>query len=251
MTSDDGRHGGGEDARPRYGHQQAWELIPWYVNGTLAAAEAEAVDEHLERCPLCRREVVANRRLALAVLRSAGEGVPTAPAAGAERLLDGTSSQRANAAGGSRRPARRLWWAPPATLAAALAAAVVAAALLASPGDAPSEPAPAAFRTLTSPAATPATAPAGSPTEEVATLRLVFTAGVSEGEVRRLLVAEQGRFVDGPSPAGVYTAVFPRAGGGGDGGEEAVATLLTRLRAAPAVALAERVHQEAAVQGDG
>ena len=233
----------------RLSHQQAWELIPWYVNDTLDAAEAEAVDDHLERCPLCRREVVANRRLALAVLRSAGEGVPRSPRHGGERLLAGGAAERR----GSRRAApgvRRWWWAPAAALAASLAVALLVPAWLGgavAPAEvSPSEAAPppsAAFRTLTSPSAVDA---AGG-----AAVRLVFAAGMSEGAIRRLLLAEEGRFVAGPSPAGVYTAVFPVAGG-----DEAVDTLLARLRAAPAVALAERLHAAAAAdagdaEGDG
>ncbi|HEX2162476.1 MAG TPA: zf-HC2 domain-containing protein, partial [Thermoanaerobaculia bacterium] len=51
----------------RLRHQEVWELLPWYVNGTLAAAERQAVDEHLERCPLCQSEVTASRRLSQAV----------------------------------------------------------------------------------------------------------------------------------------------------------------------------------------
>jgi hypothetical protein len=59
------------EGRPRLGHQEAWELLPWYVNGTLTGDERRAVDEHLERCPLCRGELAANEELALAVRRAA------------------------------------------------------------------------------------------------------------------------------------------------------------------------------------
>jgi anti-sigma factor RsiW len=37
-------------------HARATEQIPWYVNGTLAPAEAAALAAHLEECAQCRRD---------------------------------------------------------------------------------------------------------------------------------------------------------------------------------------------------
>ena len=37
-------------------HRAAQELLPWFVNGTLGAAEAETVTTHLARCDRCRKD---------------------------------------------------------------------------------------------------------------------------------------------------------------------------------------------------
>lgn len=224
-------------------HQDAWELIPWYVNDTLDDADAGGFEAHLERCPLCRREVELNRELAVAV-RDAGE-LPSAeaglarvlerldrapveelpaptptPRRGAGRLLPGWWSA-------SPRPARR---ALATGLAAVLLLAVALGAVLLGTGSGPGEAPAASFRTLSSPlpAATAATG-------DGFRVRLVFSPSASEPQLRRLLLADDGRLVDGPSPAGVYTAAFPA---GAD--RRAV---LERLRATPQVELAEPVSR--------
>ena len=38
-------------------HEQAVELLPWLVNGTLDAQEREVVFEHAHACVICRREL--------------------------------------------------------------------------------------------------------------------------------------------------------------------------------------------------
>ena len=43
------------------------ELIPWYVNGSLAADEARQVAEHLTRCESCRDELTQIMRLNMEV----------------------------------------------------------------------------------------------------------------------------------------------------------------------------------------
>lgn len=41
-----------------------WEILPWYVNGTLDASETRRVEAYIETCPLCAAEVREQRRLA-------------------------------------------------------------------------------------------------------------------------------------------------------------------------------------------
>ncbi len=38
-------------------HEAALELLPWFVNGSLSAAESAAVEQHLHACPDCRKQV--------------------------------------------------------------------------------------------------------------------------------------------------------------------------------------------------
>ena len=42
-------------------------LLPWYVNNTLEASEHQQVEQHLRSCLICRRELVALRKLAAEV----------------------------------------------------------------------------------------------------------------------------------------------------------------------------------------
>lgn len=258
------------EGRPRLGHQEAWELLPWYVNGTLAGDERRAVDEHLERCPLCRGELAANEELALAVRRAA-----EAPAAADDRLgrllarldapgevesveSDDSDKAAGNEAGAARPfgpPAGRPPFAapapshlppsnlPPARLppavrwalalqaAAVLALALGLAYLLATRTAAPSGPGPAP--------GTPSTfrtlaAPPPQAAGEGLAVRAVFSPTASEEELRRLLLAAGARFAGGPSPAGVYTLEIA-------GDREEAAAALARLRRDPWVELAEPV----------
>ena len=50
-------------------HENAWSLLPWYLNGSLAEYEHKAVDDHLNECLVCRRELLSLTALADAVLR--------------------------------------------------------------------------------------------------------------------------------------------------------------------------------------
>jgi hypothetical protein len=36
------------------GHARAFELLPWFVNGSLAADERDAVELHVRSCIMCR-----------------------------------------------------------------------------------------------------------------------------------------------------------------------------------------------------
>src|SRR5690348_2577027 len=42
-------------------HVAVQQLLPWYINGRLSAAEREQVDEHLAGCPACRAELDVER----------------------------------------------------------------------------------------------------------------------------------------------------------------------------------------------
>jgi hypothetical protein len=44
-------------------HHDAWLSLPWLANGRLSGAERLRIEEHVRGCPLCTREVAAQRRL--------------------------------------------------------------------------------------------------------------------------------------------------------------------------------------------
>ena len=47
---------------PEQPHDEAEELLPWYVTGQLDATERERVEAHLADCASCRDEFVLERR---------------------------------------------------------------------------------------------------------------------------------------------------------------------------------------------
>lgn len=220
----------------RLRHQDVWEILPWYVNGTLDSDERTAVEAHLDRCSLCRNELAASQELASAVRRAA-ELPPVAPAAEGRRdvhaaPLDAPSLSPAGrpaaapALPAAPRLAPAVRWALALQAAAILALALGLAYLLALPASAPSAAASeASYRTLA--------APPASDVRGVA-VRVVFSPTASEEDLRGLLLAAGAHFADGPSPAGVYTLEI-----GGD--EEAGAAALERLRRDPRIELAEPV----------
>jgi hypothetical protein len=48
-------------------HEQAFELLPWLVNGRLEPPERDAVEAHLRSCLPCRRELKEQQRLRTAL----------------------------------------------------------------------------------------------------------------------------------------------------------------------------------------
>ena len=54
-------------------HNEVIELLPWYVNQTLAENERQDVAEHLSNCAPCGRELAAYQTIQLAVVETADE----------------------------------------------------------------------------------------------------------------------------------------------------------------------------------
>ncbi len=152
------------------------ELLPWYVNGTLADAQREAVDAHLAQCADCRGEVALLRVLREEVRATAASG--GAGELGRRRLLREAEAQRA--------PARSRWR-PALGLAAAVVIGVQTVLLL----------------TLERESADAITPLAGSTPAE-AVLQLRFQPGATEAQIRELLQSVGARLVDGPGALGVY-----------------------------------------------
>jgi anti-sigma factor RsiW len=210
----------------------AARLLPWLVNGTLDADAAARVQAHVERCALCRDDIA--RLDAMRELLRAPALVEHAPHGGLRKLMarvDGAAAIDA-AAPPSRapvpvaespprdRPALRgaaRWLAAAVALQACVIAVLVVLAL-------PRPEAPAAYRTLTAPAA------------DGPRLRVVFAPATTLAELQDVLRAHRLVAVAGPSEAGLFTLALQAPATERD---DAVA----RLRADPRVRFAEAVGE--------
>jgi len=184
-------------------HREVAELLPWYVNGTLAGRDFAVVAAHLSSCPACRDEVAQCQTLAAAI-QSAPDAAWTPAAGRLERVL----ARIERLEGDRRHTGWRAWsrakeslrdvfqrtphpmrW----TLAAQAALLVLLVVLAAGPGVlAPGAP----YRTL-------ADSGRGQPGQ--GQIHIVFAEDITERELRALLGRVQGKIVDGPSTIGVYT----------------------------------------------
>jgi hypothetical protein len=221
-------------------HQRTSELLPWYVNGSLAQPERERVEAHLAVCRRCQDEVRACRRTA-AEVAGAGEVAPSPHPIQFQRVLariEESEREERRHDGGWRilAPFRSRVQATPRPLRGALVAQAAVIFLLVGflAWDAlrPVPPAagtsPAVYRTLSDPA------PAPVPTVR---LRVMFSPKATEREIRGLLLGIRGEITAGPSPLGLYTVEVPAAG-------DPAAGVLARLRSEPQVTFAEPVSGE-------
>lgn len=231
-------------------HRRVWELLPWYVNGTLATVEQRTVEGHLESCLRCQAELETCRRLGETV-RQTEEIAPSLHPAQLARVMARIEAEERgrDQRGGLRgltAPLRafrslrsNIATAPP-FLRGALAAQLLllvglAGFLLWRPAAAPqSGPPPVVYRTLSDPEAAPPTAAAPG-----VLVRVVFADGATEKEIRDLLLSLRGQIVSGPSPLGVYTVEVPA-------GPDPLDRVLANLRARPKVSFAEPVNGGAA-----
>lgn len=246
-------------------HRTAWELIPWYVNDTLEAAERRLVERHLAGCAECRAEVALCRGM----VEAGGRPEALAPAphpARLERLVariveeaDAAEPDRAVAEDGEQVASDRRPWPPRdprrtvpgvvrgAGRMAAAALVVLAAgavgylvALRSVPG--PEPPPPAEYRTLSQPEAPPDLRPGDRSTRSAGTiLRMVFAPEAQEREIRQILLAVHGVIVAGPSPLGVYSVRLDAPVERPDA-EEPLPVVLDHLRREPLVLFVEPVE---------
>lgn len=224
-------------------HQSIQELLPWWINGTLEESEAMRVKEHLEQCWECREEEARCRSLA-ALVSTAEELAPVPHPTHLDRLLATIAEEKGSRKRKRRPDSHRLprWLlATPRTarwVLGAQAAAIVAlvagvlvhlpqVALDDSTQSTGTQDAPASFRTLAAPDGASVSA---------SRLRVVFTPGASESEVRDLLLELRGEIVGGPTRLGSYTIEIP---GGGDA--DPLGLVLEHLRESPLVRFAEPV----------
>ena len=218
-------------------HDEAFELIPWLVNGRLPQEHLPWIERHVAECDVCRREVEVQRRLRKAIRRD-DSNVEFAPHASFQKLWSRieASAQGAASDDGIDRGVDRSSLPPgehPAEsrprrwmLAAATVLAVGLGLLLALSWRAQS-PGPAAdYRTAAAPSAVP---------DRDGQIRVVFSPNVTVDELTRIVTETRLKIVDGPSDSGVYTLTVQ------PGQDLPVEDVLVRLRRDPRVRFAEPV----------
>ncbi|MDH3350113.1 MAG: zf-HC2 domain-containing protein [Gammaproteobacteria bacterium] len=105
----------------RFDHDEVELLLPWFVNDTLARAERQQVQRHLEVCTTCQDSIAVLQKMQDAARTDAA--IPMVPSPRIDDLMS------AIAADDLRRAPRR-WW-PAMALAASAAAILLAAVLIA------------------------------------------------------------------------------------------------------------------------
>lgn len=245
--------------RDERSHQRVWELLPWYVNGTLPDPDRVRVEDHTAGCRRCQEEVETCRRTAAAI-QGLGDVAPSPHPVQLQRMLarideaerherQGRKVRREeSAAVRFAAPVRALIAATPRPLRGAMLAQVAVIVLLvgvlvwgelhsgaAGTSGASSQP-PASYQTLSDPAAPPV--PGGT-----VVLHLMFSPRATEKEIRGLLLEVHGEITAGPSPLGIYTVEVPAAG-------HPVSAVLARLHSESAVTFAEPAAGGRPARGD-
>ena len=167
-------------------HAHAFELLPWLVNGSLGAAERDAVERHVRTCIVCRREQKEQQRLHAAMRAQPTVHVSSQTAfEQLNRQLDETAAQRTGA--------WQLRYATvrPFAVAAAAGVALLVFLLWLTPlpqvGD-------GTFSTL-----------ATSLRADTTLLDVVFAEQTTAAEIQALLDEIRGEIVAGPSDVGRYS----------------------------------------------
>lgn len=200
-------------------HREAWDLLPWMINGTLTQPQLRRIEQHLEECERCRKECDSQRALRAQLCNN--EVVLETPHAALRKLMLRIDQDMAAAvAPPEPRKSRRNQW---------LAAAVViqAVGLIALGGfmswklnDLRQAP---RYMTLSS---------APVVTREGPVARVVFATAAPAGEIAALLHSFDAQIVAGPTDAGVYTVSLPKA-------PSVPTDVVSRLRDHPEVVFAE------------
>ncbi|HEY3519039.1 MAG TPA: hypothetical protein VGL98_18460 [Gammaproteobacteria bacterium] len=162
-------------------HTRAFELLPWLINGTLAGAEREAVEQHVRACIVCRRELKEQQRLHASV--RARRTADVSAEAGFDRLhgeLDATG----------RRWRIRYATAAPFAVATAAGIAVLAILLWFTPLPELNRD---DYKTL------------GTPPADAALVDIVFADETTAAQMQDLLDDIDGEIVAGPSRLGRYS----------------------------------------------
>ena len=193
-------------------HRETRDLMPWLITGRLEPEEKSRVEAHLAGCAECSRELAGERALAGEVAE-----LPIATGIGWAAMRDRLDTAARQTAFIPASPPARRRFTPRqiGTMLAAQVALLAAAVTITLRVEAPVAP----YHALGS-------APAVMGGNAI----IVFRLDAREGDISRLLKANDARVVDGPTAANAYVLHIPEA---------ARNHALDRLRDDAAVVLAE------------
>jgi len=189
--------------RNRYhNHAQVWELLPWYINGSLSAEENRQIAEHATVCLICRKELglqsalrdsVKNYELDELMVAASFDRL-SAKLHGQDAGMQNSQSVPGNSVG--RFAVALKVWLQQRFKAGYLAAALPVLALVAILPRFTTEPLPDnnTFKTLSN----------GLTEAPAADLRLIFADGVPESERDAILDSAGLNLVSGPDERGLY-----------------------------------------------
>jgi hypothetical protein len=214
-------------------HRQAWDLIPWIVNGSAPESELLVVQAHLDSCADCRQELEFQRQLQAAMAVPSSIEIDVRDSWQRLRSRLGAAARPEAAARNGQRRARgsgKVWmpWLVAAMVVQAIGLGALGAAWWSRPTTPGAMPAGAAsaYRTLSAPEAS----------VQPATIRVVFAPDVTVAQVQGMLAAARLQVRAGPSEVGVWTL-----GPAGDSSQAATEAVLRELRAQSEVRFAEAV----------
>lgn len=225
-----------QDQSPYSNHEAVLSLLPWYLNGSLAASEFEFVKHHLRVCLTCRKELVAQEALVKTLQRTPLMEISTKPSF--ERLMsrihdeDGLSEKT-----NPDQDLRIRWLADrissvwTALTSKRFAVACVGGLLAISIASIVRWMPMDTVRTYYT-AANPGNLELFTHDD----VRVVFADHVTEQDINNLLTSIHGRIVDGPTAHGVYTI---RIIGNAESGR-LLSQCLEKLRGNKMVVFAER-----------
>ena len=174
-------------------HKVADALLPWFVNGTLDADEAEFVQRHLDECTRCQHEAEWLRGLQAACVACASAPNASTAVSKLRRHLEAPSGDRSRATrpphGGRARP-----WSQWVIAAQLVVIAALGTVLVTGDGGL------AIYRTLGDTNAT---------SSATGALVVVFAPDTPESELRRILRQADARVVDGPTKTNAYILDVP------------------------------------------
>ena len=164
------------------------ELLPWFVNETLSTEEQRTVEEHLETCPQCQQEIELLQKMRTHVkdIRTESPGE-----FGLNRLLNTVRNDRTVAA---PPPPSSRWWQTGFAIAASLIIFIQAGLLI-----------------DTWYISKPMIPLSGSQEHELV-LQVSFSPTTTEAQIRDVITAVHGRFIDGPSSLGIYRIRLDKSG---------------------------------------
>ncbi|MCV2350476.1 anti-sigma factor family protein [Paucibacter sp. Y2R2-4] len=203
-------------------HVQAWELIPWVLNGSADPAQRQSLEAHLHQCPDCREEMQFQQKLRQAMQQESAERDDTGDADAALRRFwaqEHAPSEAAALPKGGRPRFLGLDW--PRAMAAALLVQALGLGLLWQRYSGLAQD----YQVLSQPAA-----PTTGLTPRI---RLVPSPHLQLGELQSLLQSH-GLLLVQSSPEGQFFGLAPHPDA-----RKSVPELVKALRAEPGVLLAE------------